>query len=224
MHARTLSSWQHAMYLSYIVGFSGVVVLSGLTFYFVNICIELTRAIREFKLWPPEGSKLIAVADAGNDGSDDADSSQLSDLFVNYELMKSSVEDFTRSFSLFFFVAEFVLVPVSIISPFAIHSEVKAFQDAVDAKERDVAAARVVVMAAFATIVLIIAWSLLSATASLTGAVHRVRDRAHALCMQLAAQLGNASTMLAEAQTFYELVEAEVPRLGFHFQGILISP
>eukprot|EP00966_Prymnesium_polylepis_P160176 3703049-Prymnesium_polylepis.2 len=156
------------------------------------MAVELARAMRCYKLWPGEKTiTMSAVVSAREEGwlSEQSERSMhlnSSELFLNYAHMKAALHGFNASFKGFFFFAEFILVLVVIVLSVASYHEVSLSASvAADDAERPIAIFRVLTVFGSLSFFFSLVCCLLLHAAALTSSAHSVRDRTHALIMEL---------------------------------------
>ena len=179
-----------------------------LTMYFCSVGKGLKKAIKEYEIFPR------GVENLRHDGK--GQRIDISAAYRNYEIMRKTVDDFSESFRVFFFCAEFTLFICVFVCTLATVAEFQATDDLPVAKILKVAC--VVCMWVGAILILC---ALATVSAGLTGEAKKVRQKAHMVKGWVAVHFPED---LIAAKHFFDHVDSDHDIIGFHGFGITISP
>eukprot|EP00944_MAST-04C_sp_MAST-4C-sp1_P006074 g6074.t1 len=179
-----------------------------LTMYFCSVGKALKKAMKEYEIFPG------GLENLRHDGK--GPRIDISAAYRNYEIMRKAVDDFSESFRVFFFCAEFTLIICIFVCSVAAVAEVQATDHLPLAKILKVAC----VVSLWIGAVLVVC-ALATISSGITGEAQKVRQKAHKVKGWVAVHYPED---LVAAKHFFDHVESDHKTIGFHGFGITISP
>jgi|EP00505_MAST-04D_sp_SCG-Rhode-Island_P001807 hypothetical protein len=207
----TFQAHQHAIILVFLVYPYCINIMEPmfLTMYFLSVGKALTKAIKEYQVFPGGVDVLKQASDA------QLVRVNISAAYRNYEIMKTTIIGFSTSFQVFFFGAEFTLLVCVGIAAMGAYAEIIR-EDASLTK-----VFRCVGIVCFFVGGALIVVALARVSAGITGEAQKVLRKAHTVKGWVAA---NRPDMLIEANHFFNHVQSDCNTIGFTGFGITISP
>ena len=174
------------------------------TFHFIGLARGLCQMIDEFTIIAHEKKNSQRI--------------DWRCAFENYHLLADTVEDFSKSFAIYFFVAEFFIVLAFICFAVAVVVEILRAVHGDTSVEQYLRIVSCIIMFLVLTIII---FRLFMSAASITGACQRLKIRAHRLSAMVEWE---DPASLPIAHRYYEHIERGEKDVGFKSMGILISP